>query len=50
MSLKREIKKVSKLVNDKGYIPILEGDKILFVMNRLTGNTYYPKNELIVLQ
>lgn len=46
MSLKKEIKKVEKLINKKGYIPFMAGYKILFIAN---GNeTYYPKNELII--
>ena len=46
MSLKKEIKKVEKLINEKGYIPFMDGYKILFVSR---GNeTYYPVNELIV--
>ena len=29
--MKREIKKVEKLVNKKGYIPVLSGNEIVFV-------------------
>lgn len=46
MSLKKEIKKVEKLINEKGYIPFMEGYKILFVSK--DNKTYYPINELII--
>ncbi len=46
MSLKKEIKKVEKLINEKGYIPFMDGYKILFVSR--CNETYYPVNELII--
>lgn len=46
MSLKKEIKKVERLINEKGYIPFTEGYKILFVAK--DNETYYPINELII--
>lgn len=47
--MKREIKKVTKLVNEKGYIPFMNGNKILFVVNKITGKEYKPKYELVIL-
>ena len=32
--MKREIEKVTKLINEKGYIPITSGNKILLVVNK----------------
>ena len=49
MSLKWEIKKVSDLVNKKGYVPVLSDNKIIFVVNRENGKSYRPKNDLIIL-
>lgn len=49
MSLKREIKKVSKLINESGYIPVLDDNKIIMIVDKLTGKTYEPKNELVIL-
>lgn len=46
MSLKKEIKKVSKLINKSGYIPIVSGDEILFIINKITGKEYRPKFNL----
>lgn len=46
--MKREIKKVEKLVNKKGYIPVLSGNEIIFVINKITGKEYTPKYSLIV--
>ena len=46
MSLKKEIKKDEKLINEKGYIPFTEGQKIIFIAK---GNEeYYPVNKLIM--
>lgn len=46
--MKREIKKVEKLINKKGYIPVLSGNEIVFVINKITGKEYTPKYSLIV--
>ena len=46
MSLKKEIKKVEKLINEKGYIPFMDGYKILFIAR--DNKTYYPVNNLII--
>ena len=46
--MKREIKKVEKLLNKKGYIPVLSGDEIVFVINKITGKEYTPKHSLII--
>ena len=46
MSLKKEIKKVEKLINEKGYIPFMDGCKILFITR--DNKTYYPVNNLII--
>lgn len=46
MSLKKEIKKVEKLINEKGYIPFMDGYKILFIAR--DNETYYPINNLII--
>lgn len=41
-----EIKKVEKLINDKGYIPFTISNKIMLLFNQTTGKTYKPKNEM----
>ncbi len=46
--MKREIKKVEKMVNKKGYIPVLSGNEILFVINKITGKEYTPKYNLMM--
>ena len=46
--MKREIKKVEKLINKKGYIPVLSGNDILFVFNKNTGKEYRPKYSLMI--
>lgn len=46
--MKREIKKVEKLVNKKGYIPVLNGNEIVFVINKITGKEYTPKYSLVM--
>lgn len=48
MSLKLEIKKVGRLINEKGYIPILNQNKITLLVNKITGKTYRPKKELYI--
>lgn len=46
--MKREIKKVKKLINKKGYIPVLSGNDILFIFNKETGKEYRPKYNLML--
>ena len=46
--MKKEIKKVEKLVNKKGYIPVLSGNEIIFVINKMTGKEYTPKYSLMI--
>lgn len=46
--MKKEIKKVEKLLNKKGYIPVLSGNKIIFVINKITGKEYTPKYSLVM--
>ena len=46
--MKREIKKVEKLVNKKGYIPVLSGNEIAFVYNKRTGKEDTPKYSLMI--
>jgi hypothetical protein len=46
--MKREIKKVERLINKKGYIPVLSGNEIIFIINKITGKEYTPKYSLIV--
>ena len=46
--MKKEIKKVEKLVNKKGYIPVLSGNEIVFVYNKTTGKEYTPKYSLMM--
>lgn len=46
--MKKEIKKVEKLVNKKGYIPVLSGNEIVFVYNKMTGKEYTPKYSLMI--
>lgn len=48
MSLKKEIKKVEKLINEKGYIPVLSGNEIVFVYNKMTGKEYTLKYSLMI--
>lgn len=45
--MKREIEKVTKLINEKGYIPITEGNRILLVVNK--RKQYKPKHSLMVI-
>lgn len=45
--MKREIEKVTKLINEKGYIPITEGNRILLVVNK--RKQYRPKHSLMVI-
>ena len=47
--MKREIKKVEKLVNKKGYIPVTSGTELLFVINKLNGKQYIPRVAMEVL-
>ena len=47
--MKREIKKVEKLVNKKGYIPVTSGKELLFVINKLNGKQYIPRVAMEVL-
>ena len=35
--MKKEIKKVEKLVNKKGYIPVLSGNEIVFIYNKINS-------------
>ena len=49
MILQMEIKKVEKLINEKGYIPVTNGNKITLLINKMTGKTYKPKKELGIL-
>ena len=46
--MKREIKKVEKLLNKKDYIPVLSGNEIVFVINKITGKEYKPKYSLVM--
>lgn len=46
--MKREIKKVEKLLNNKDYIPVLSGNEIVFVINKITGKEYTPKYSLMI--
>ena len=46
MILQMEIKKVERLINEKGYIPVLKGNKITLLINKVNGKTYKPKKEL----
>ena len=46
--MKREIKKVERLVNKKGYIPVLSGNEIIFIINKVTGKEYKPKYSLVM--
>jgi hypothetical protein len=46
--MKKEIKKVEKLVNKKGYIPVLNGNEIIFIYNKITGKEYTPKYSLMI--
>lgn len=48
MMLNLEIKKVGKLINKKGYIPITVGNKITLLINKWNGKTYRPKKELYI--
>ena len=43
-----EIKKVCRLINEEGYIPITHGKKITMLINKMTGKTYKPKKELYI--
>lgn len=47
--MKKEIKKVEKLVNKKGYIPVTSGKELLFVINKLNGKQYIPRVAMEVL-
>jgi hypothetical protein len=46
--MKREIKKIEKLINKKGYIPVLSGNEIIFIINKITGEEYTPKYSLMI--
>lgn len=46
--MKREIKRVERLLNKKGYIPVLSGNEIVFVINKVTGKEYTPKYSLVM--
>lgn len=46
--MKKEIKKVERLLNEKGYIPVLSGNEIAFVYNKITGKEYTPKYSLMI--
>ena len=46
MRIKKEIKKVSKLINEKGYIPFMDGSRIRFIMK--DEKIYYPVNNLMI--
>ena len=50
MILHMEIKKVDKLINEKGYIPVTNGKKITLLINKWNGKTYKPKKDLYVVQ
>ena len=43
-------KKVDKLINEKGYIPVTNGNKITLLINKWNGKTYRPKKDLYVVQ
>ena len=49
MMLHMEIKKVDKLINEKGYIPVTNGNKITLLINKWNGKTYAPKKDLYVV-
>ena len=46
--MKKEIKKVEKLLNKKDCIPVLSGNEIVFVYNKITSKEYTPKYSLII--
>lgn len=46
--MKREIKRVERLLNKKGYIPVLSGNEIIFIINKMTGKEYTPKYSLMI--
>ena len=46
--MKREIKKVERLLNKKGYILVLSGNEIIFIINKITGKEYTPKYTLVI--
>lgn len=46
--MKREIKKIERLINKKSYIPVMSGNEILFVINKITGKEYTPKYSLMI--
>ena len=46
--MKKEIKKVERLLNKKGYIPVLSGNEIVFIYNKITGKEYTPKYSLMI--
>lgn len=46
--MKKEIKKVERLLNEKGYIPVLSGNEIIFIINKVTGKEYTPKYSLVM--
>ena len=48
MKAKLELKKVKKLVKKKGYIPVLSGNEIVFIYNKITGKEYTPKYSLMI--
>lgn len=47
MKAKLELKKVKKLVKE-GYIPVLSGNEIVFIYNKITGKEYTPKYSLMI--
>lgn len=46
--MKREIKKIERLINKKDYIPVMSGNEIIFIINKITGKEYTPKYSLII--
>lgn len=49
MILQIEKKKVSRLINEKGYIPVMSGRIIMLLIGR-DGKTYRPKKELCIME
>ncbi len=49
MILQMEKKKVSRLINEKGYIPIMSGRIITLLISK-NGKTYRPKKELCIME
>lgn len=46
--MKREIKKIERLINKKDYIPVMSGNEIIFIINKITGKEYRPKYNLMI--